>query len=144
MRKRAIENEHPDFVAKREMWRRYSDLYAGGEQIRSRGAEYLIQRNKEPADVYHERLGRIFYENYIGSIIDWFGATLLRRDPVIQLEGDDPGGKSFFDYFIQDCDRKGTTLSEFLRQQITDTVIYGKSYTVVDFPRLSAAGILKG
>ena len=30
MRKHAIENEHPEYVAKREVWRRYSDLYAGG------------------------------------------------------------------------------------------------------------------
>ncbi len=136
MRKHAIENEHPEFVAKREMWRRYSDLYAGGEQIRKRATEYLIQRNKEPAEVYYERLSRVFYENYVGSIIDWFSATLLRREPVVQFTGDDPSGKRFFEHFIQDCDRKGTTLSDFFRQQLTDTLIYGKSYAVVDFPRV--------
>ena len=137
MQKHAIENEHPEFVARREMWRRYSDLYAGGEQIRKRATEYLIQRNKEPGEIYYERLSRVFYENYIGSIIDWFAATLLRREPVVQFNGDDPAGKSFFDHFIQDCDSKGTTLSDFFRQQITDTLIYGKSYAVVDFPRVA-------
>ena len=139
MRKHAIENEHPEFVAKRQMWRRYSDLYTGGEQIRKRANEYLIQRNKEPAEVYYERLNSVFYENYVGSIIDWFAATLLRREPVVQFTGDDVTGKRFFDQFIQDCDRKGTTLSDYFRQQITDMLIYGKSYTVVDFPR--AAGL---
>ena len=52
MQKHAIESEHPEFVAKRQMWRRYSDLYAGGEQIRIRASDYLIQRNKEPAEIY--------------------------------------------------------------------------------------------
>ncbi len=136
MLKHAIENEHPEFAAKREMWRRYSDLYAGGEQIRKRATEYLIQRNKEPAEVYYERLSRVFYENYIGSIIDWFAATLLRREPVVQFAGDDVAGKRFFGEFIQDCDRKGSTLSDFFRQQFTDTLIYGHSYVVVDFPRV--------
>jgi hypothetical protein len=136
VQKHAIENEHPEFVAKREMWRRYSDLYAGGEQIRKRAAEYLIQRHKEPLEVYYERLSRVFYENYVGSIIDWFSATLLRREPVVQFTGNDASGKCFFNQFFQDCDRKGTTLSDFFRQQITDTLIYGKSYAVVDFPRV--------
>jgi len=144
MQRHAIENEHPEFVAKREMWRRYSDLYAGGEQIRKRAMEYLVQRNKEPSEVYYERLSRVFYENYVGSIIDWFAATLLRREPVIQFGGDDPAGKGFFDRFIQDCDLKGTTLSDFFRQQITDTLIYGKSYAVVDFPRVISLAANRG
>lgn len=137
MQKHAIENLHPDFAAKRTMWRRYADLYAGGEQLRSRAAEYLIQRHKEPADVYYERLHRVFYENYIGSIIDWFAATLLRREPVIQFTGEDANGKRFFDLFLRDCDRKGTTLSDFFRQLLTDTLVYGRAYMVIDFPRIT-------
>ena len=136
MRKHAIENENPGLYAKREMWRRYSDLYAGGEQFRIRAADYLIQRHKEPVAIYYERLSRVFYENYVGSIIDWFAATLLRREPVVQFNGDDNYGKRFFAQFIQDCDQKGTTLSDFFRRQITDTLVYGKSYMVVDFPRV--------
>ena len=97
-------------------------------------ADYLIQRHKEPVPIYYERLSRVFYENYIGSIIDWFSATLLRREPVVQFNGEDNYGRRFFDLFIQDCDRKGTTLSDFFRRQITDTLVYGTSYMVVDFP----------
>jgi len=136
VQKHAIENEHPEYAAKQRLWRRYSDLYAGGEQIRMRAGDYLITRTKEAPDVYYERLSRVFYENYIGSIIDWYAATLLKREPVVQFTGDDPAGKSFFDQFMQDCDRKGTTLNDFFRQQITDTLIYGRSYVVVDFPRI--------
>lgn len=113
MQKHAIENEHPGFAAKQNLWRRYSDLYAGGEQLRNRAADYLISRHKEPAEIYYERLSRVFYQNYIGSIIDWYGATLLRREPVVQFTGDDTYGKRFFDLFIQDCDCNGTTLSDF-------------------------------
>jgi len=144
MRKHPIENEHPEYVAKRNMWQRYSDLYAGGEQLRQRAMEYLVQRNKEPADIYYERLGRIFYENYIGSIINWFSATLLRREAVVQFDGEDSAGKRYFETFMRNCDRKGTTLSEFFRQQITDTLIYGQSFAVVDFPRIQGTVTNRG
>ena len=41
--------------------------------------EYLVRRQREPGDVYAERLGRVFYQNYIGSIVDWYTATLFRE-----------------------------------------------------------------
>ena len=37
--------------------------------------------SREPGDVYSERLSRVFYENYIGSIVDWYAATLFRQEP---------------------------------------------------------------
>ena len=69
------------------MWRKYRDLYAGGEQLKTNAAEYLTPRQKEPPDVYSERLSKVFYENYVGSIIDWYAATLFRREPVLHIEG---------------------------------------------------------
>jgi hypothetical protein len=64
------------------MWRVYRDLYAGGEQLKANSTEYLVRRQKEPGDVFAERLARVFYENYVGSIIDWYPLPLpsgLRR-----------------------------------------------------------------
>ena len=58
-----INMEHPEYIAKKAMWRKYRDLYAGGEQLKANAPEYLEQRQKEPADVYAERLNRVFYEN---------------------------------------------------------------------------------
>ena len=88
-----INREHPEYTRKRTMWRRYRDLYAGGEQFRHNASEYLVRRHKEPADVYEERLQRVFYENYVGSIIDWYAATLMRREPVLLFEGDTTRGE---------------------------------------------------
>src|SRR5262249_13495474 len=84
-----INREHPEYFARKAMWRQYRDLYAGGESFRARASEYLVRRNKEPGEVYSERLGRVFYENYIGSIVDWYAATLMRREPVMLFEGSD-------------------------------------------------------
>ena len=130
-----IEQEHPDYSEKARMWRRYRDIYAGGEHFRRHAEEYLVRRLKEPLEVYQERLGRVFYENYVGSIVDWYTATLMREEPVIDLTEGSPQSRDFFAQFIQNCDQRGTTLSQFFRQQLTESLVCGKSYVVVDFPR---------
>ena len=82
-----VTREHPEYEKSREVWQQYRDLYAGGEQFKANATQYLIQRQREAAPVYYERLSRVFYENYIGSIVDWYTATLFRREPVITFEG---------------------------------------------------------
>jgi hypothetical protein len=130
-----IGQEHPDYTRSVAMWRRYRDLYAGGEQFRLAAAEYLVRRHREPAEVYQERLARVFYENYVGSIVDWYAATLLREEPVIELIDGSARSREFFAEFVENCDRRGTTLTQFFRQQLTEALVCGKSYLAVDFPR---------
>ena len=55
---------------------------------RHRAVNYLTRRQKEPLDVFAERLARAFYENYIGSIVDWYSSTLFHREPSLQYEED--------------------------------------------------------
>lgn len=132
-----INLEHPEYAAKAPMWRRYRDLYAGGEQLKTNAAEYLTQRQKEPADVYGERLSRVFYENYVGSIIDWYAATLFRREPVLHIDGENKAGRDFFSAFAEDCDLKGTAISDFFRRQLIECLVNGCSYVLIDFPKCS-------
>ncbi|MBV9503807.1 MAG: hypothetical protein JO323_02255 [Acidobacteriia bacterium] len=130
-----INREHPEYVARKGMWKKYRDLYAGGERLRDSAGEYLVRRHKEPGEVYFERLSRVFYENYIGSIVDWYAATLMRREPVLLFEGGDTGAKEFYNLLAEDCDLKGTSLSEFFRQRVVQALVCGASYIAVDFPR---------
>jgi hypothetical protein len=130
-----INREHPEYIARRHMWKKYRDLYAGGERLRESAYEYLVRRQKEPGEVYAERLSRAFYENYIGSIVDWYAATLLRREPVLLFEGADSNAKEFFNCLAEDCDLKGTSFSEFFRQRMVQALVCGTSYIAVEFPR---------
>ena len=113
-----INREHPEYRARKEVWQQYRDLYAGGEQFKLNAQRYLIRRQKEPGDVYAERLSRVFYENYVGSIVDWYAATLFRREPVLTFDGTNERGQAFFGEFMEDCDRKGTALSGFLPEAV--------------------------
>jgi len=138
-----INREHPDYVARKAMWEQYEDLYAGGEQLRAHAAHYLVRRHREPGDIYQERLNRVFYENYLGSIIDWYAATLMRRAPAMLFEGGDAPAKSFYSALAEDCDRKGTSLNEFFRQRMVEALVYGSSYAVVDFPRAGGPALTR-
>ena len=133
-----IDREHPEYKRQRHMLQTYRDLYRGGLDFKQRSAEYLLQRQKEPLDVYAERLQRVFYQNYIGSIVDWYASTLFRREPNLHFcDGLDDGLK-FFSHFVDDCDRKGTRLSTFFRQCLIDTLVAGETHILVDFPRTGA------
>src|SRR5687767_6845242 len=97
-----ITREHPEYAVRAARTKKYRDLYTGGEQLRANAAEYLVRRHKEASEVYAERLNRVFYENYAGSIIDWYAATLFRREPLLIVEGADESGRRFFNSFIED------------------------------------------
>ena len=117
------------------MWRMHRDLYAGGEQIKANAGEYLVRRSREPNEVYGERLSRVFYENYAGSIIDWYTATLFHREPVLTFEGKNEAARGFFSGFIGDCDLKGTNFAEFFRSCFIEALVFGRSHILIDFPK---------
>jgi hypothetical protein len=130
-----IDREHPEYKRDKLLLRTYRDLYAGGHEFKHRAAEYLLRRQREPLDVYAERLWRVFYENYIGSIVDWYAATLFRLEPSLQFEGGTEASQKFLAQFAGDCDLRGTTLTNFFRRCLTDTLVVGKSHILIDFPR---------
>src|SRR5689334_43751 len=133
-----IDQEHPEYAARKHAWRKYRDLYAGGEQFKANATEYLIRRQREPGDVYSERLCRVFYENYVGSIVDWYAATLFHREPIITFEGSDVPAEKFFGALVEDADRVGTSLADFFRRQFIESLVAGTSYVLVDFPKVAA------
>jgi hypothetical protein len=129
-----IDFEHAEYRRKKPLWQMYRNLYKGGEELKSHAGDYLVRRQKEPVGVYQERLGQVFYENYIGSIIDWYTASVFRRPPVILPEGGAENGRRFLSGFIENCDRRGTPLAEFFRGALRESMILGASHVVVDLP----------
>ena len=132
-----LDREHEEYRDRREMWQRYWDFYVGGEQLRRNASQYLVRRQKEPGDVYSERLARVFYENYLGSCVDWYAATLFRRQPGILLESKADSTQKFHSDFVGDCDRCGTSLLEVARKAFIQALVFRESYVLIDFPKVS-------
>lgn len=129
-----IDTEHPDYRRLAPTWAMYRDLYVGGQQFKQRAINYLTRRQKEPLEVYSERLGKAFYENYIGSIVDWYSSTLFHREPSLQYEGGMESGKKFLSELQDNCDRRGTTLSAFFQEAFRNSLVVGRSIVLIDFP----------
>ena len=52
-----INREHPDYIARKAMWKQYKDLYAGGEQLAAeRVASTWCGVKRSRDEVYEERL----------------------------------------------------------------------------------------
>jgi hypothetical protein len=139
-----IDREHPEYVARKRTWKKYRELYVGGEQLQINAQDYLIRRQREPGDVYAERLSHVFYENYIGSIVDWYSSTLFRREPVLAFEGNNDSGKAFFSALVEDADRRGTHFNDFFRRVFTESMITGGGYVLVDFPKVAVKAGTRG
>lgn len=134
-----INQEHPDYRKRKAVWKQYRDLYGGGDDFKRNAFQYLIRRQREPGDVYAERLSRAFYENYVGSIVDWYAATLFRREPMLTFEDNRDATPAFYDEFVEDADRKGSRLAVVFRRQFIQGLIAGTGYVLVDFPRMQGA-----
>ena len=119
------------------MWKRYWDFYVGGEQLRRNASLYLVRRQKEPNDVYAERLSRVFYENYLGSCVDWYASTLFRSRPVTTFRSSSARIEEFYARFLEDGDRRGKSVLEIARKVFIETLAYRESYVLIDFPRVS-------
>jgi hypothetical protein len=103
--------------------------------MKAKATEYLPSRRSEPGAVFVERAAQAFYENCIGSIVDWYGATVFRREPLLSFTGQNERGKAFFAELVEDCDQRGTGLTDFFRARLLEAMVTGTSYVLVDFPR---------
>jgi hypothetical protein len=130
-----IQAERAEYRAHADMLRRYRDLYSGGDQFLANAVEYLLPRYSEPPEVYSERVQRAYYENYVGSIIDWYATTLFRREPLLTYTGSCLKSRDFYNDFAEDCDMQGNSLSDFFRRSLTEALVSGSTYIAVDFPK---------
>ena len=131
-----INREHPDYVARKAMWRQYKDLYAGGEQLRlnasrvsgaaAKGAGASVRGAAEPS--FLRELRRVDRGLVCGDA-DAAGADDAVRGQRRR------GAKNFYNLLSDDCDLKGTNLHEFFRQRFVQMLVCGCSFMVVDFPR---------
>jgi hypothetical protein len=95
----------------------------------------LYRRHREPLEVYQERVSRAYYENFLGSIIDWYAATLFRREPQLGLEDAPAKTSAYYAEFFGNCDRNQTSITDFMRKRFVESQVYGKAFCGLEFPK---------
>ncbi len=134
-----IDREHPRLCRRgRAMWRRYRDLYAGGEQLPAERAGLSVPRQREPGDVYAERLSRVFYRELYRVDCGLVCGDAVPPGAGADVRGAKRGGQEFFRGVGGGCGPEGDAADDFFRRQFIEGLITGASYVLVDFPRAAA------
>jgi len=101
----------------------------GTSYLRQNAARYLPQQPMELEDSWRGRVSRSVFSPYFQRVVRTAVGLILRK-PVV-LDGGDEG---YWDEWRGDCDRQGTDLDEFIRNQLYLSVAYGHCSWMVDFP----------
>jgi len=110
----------------------------GTSYLRANSHRYLPQQPRELDDAYKGRVSRSVFSPYFGRLARTAVGLILRKP--IHLEG---GDETFWEEWRTDCDRQGTDLDEFARNQLFLSVAYGHSSWLVDFPDAKEIRTLK-
>jgi hypothetical protein len=111
-------------------WEFYLASYEGGEDFANKAN--LFQHVREHEKDFHERTKRIYYDNHIEELVDFFTDFIFSE--TIQRDG----GKDeqFYNEFIADVNKKGDDITKFMAEVCTDMQVYGMIYVLVDTPRM--------
>lgn len=137
-----------------DAWDNLDVLRQGGRVLQMQADRFLIKRPKEPNDVYQVRLQHLKYQNLLAMVIGYYNAKLFESDPDVDLkiageaieEPADPDNPDMTDpnddawdfyneTFLKDCDRAGTSFTDFMRSVIEDVLLYQRSYVLLDLPK---------
>jgi hypothetical protein len=110
-------------------WEPVRACLEGTSYLRANSHRYLPQQPRELDDAYKGRVSRSVFSPYFGRVVRTAVGLILRKP--IRLEG---GDQTFWDAWRLDCDRQGTDLDEFTRNQLFNSIAWGHSSWMVDFP----------
>lgn len=131
-----LDQKHPTYDA--DLWRKYDALYRGGDAFRKCIGDFLLRQGAEESDDYERRKKDAAYRSYIGPIVDFFAAKLfgaslsLRAKSIATGEAVDPD--PYYESFKEDCDGRGTDLVDFVRSRLTQALVKGRAWHLVERP----------
>lgn len=80
-----LDRRSHEYESNADLWANLALLYAGGWQITLHASNFLIQRHKEPQDVYQSRIQGFNYYNLLATGIGYYVSYLFRREPEIDI-----------------------------------------------------------
>lgn len=145
---KALEQKHPEHDLQLVMWQNLDILRKGGRILQGNADRFLVKRPKEPNDLYLTRLQHFRYQNILSACLGYYGSKLFEEDAQVDIkengtaieapaDGQEPDETWGFyhDTFIKDCDRAGTTFTDFMRTVAEDIIVFNGSYVLIDLPK---------
>ncbi len=127
-----LESKHDLYTVYKAKWDFFLSSYEGGEDFASK--DNLFQHTREHNEDFEERAKRIYYENEVAPIVDFFTEFIFQET----IQRDAGKSEKFYNDFITNVNKKGEDVSTFMAEVCTDMQIYGMLYILVDAPVLPA------
>ncbi len=136
---------HPEYAPK--LWREYSLLYHGGHRLREAAAEFLPRLPGELDERYRQRMQLAAYVNHFNAIVGYFLSNLFTQELTVRAAvdakdpttaGSPPIDDGFYSLFARDIDRRGSTLSQLMRETLKNALIRRRGLVGVDLPAAPA------
>ncbi len=107
-------------------WQFYIDSYTGKGGFED--GSYLIKYPRESDEKFERRKQLAIYPNYVKKIVDTYISHLFKQAPIRETTPE-------YNDFIQNVDRQGTYIDDFMRKAGKLSLIFGTVLIVVDRPR---------
>lgn len=107
-------------------WQFYIDSYTGKGGFED--GSYLIKYPRESDDKFKRRKELAVYPNYVKKIVDTYISHLFKQSPIRETTPE-------YEDFIQNVDKQGTYIDDFMRKAAKLSLIFGTVLVVIDRPR---------
>lgn len=132
-----LRQKHPEWDGK--LWELLDVLYEGGFDVSSDSArlDQMLPKSANESSVNHdERKKSACYINYMGDVVDFFGAQLFTKTLTVLPGEKMPKAKlEPYEEFSEDADGKGHSLQELISKVFLSAAVTRKAIVAVDFPR---------
>jgi hypothetical protein len=123
----AIDEEHPEYTARKIQWEKLRDCAAGQEAIHAAGTKYLPKLSDQSKEEYEAYQKRTPFYGATGRTIDGLSGMIFRKEPQYEV----PDGMI---PMLEDVTLDGTTLLGFAEQIVDDDITVGRAGIFVDHP----------
>lgn len=119
------------YFAQMPAWSTMRAVLEGNQYLRQVSQDYIPMLPNESRECYQRRADQALFTPYTSRVVD-SAISLIMRKPIT-LEGG--GNEEFWEGWGKDCDRQGTSFSEFARKVLTSSIGYGHAAIMVDYPK---------
>jgi hypothetical protein len=135
---KSLESKNPEVARNGQLLDELGIFYRGGKELKDNAARWLTKRTREIGTEFQTRLSKVHADNILATAVSYYESRLFENDLDIEFTTKESTSvDDFYAAFLQNCDRGSTTLLEFFGKVATDVLVFGRSWYLIDLPKLA-------
>ena len=122
-----------------EWWQPIKVCAGGTQAFRENATTLLPIEPKEDDAAWRRRVSHAVLSPFLTRIADQAAGLICRKPITLQPREEEGEVDEYWTNFIEDIDGYGTSLDAFARRVVLNSLLYGHSAVLVDFPSTEAA-----